>query len=142
MKSSVGCFKNLAACLRHKTVYAVPISLGKFNLINAHRKHLLYKQFVAFHCRGCSVAPLIEYAQDPIFPELQNERGMAVTLDSTSFLKDAAAKKNQQQQQKKNPAKLRVFGHLMEEYIYMLRDQGPTLKHKICSIGNKNDLGN
>ena len=37
---------------------------------NATQKHLLYKQFAAWSCDGCSTAPLTEYIQNPVYQEL------------------------------------------------------------------------
>ena len=35
--------------------------------------HILYKQFVAWNCNGCSIAPLIDYIHNPIYKELPEE---------------------------------------------------------------------
>ena len=40
---------------------------------NLTQKHLLYKQFVAWACDGCSVAPLTDYINNPIYQELVDE---------------------------------------------------------------------
>ena len=45
----------------------------KYSIDNLTQKHLLYKQFVAWHCNGSSVAPLTDYMDNPIFRELPNE---------------------------------------------------------------------
>ena len=34
---------------------------------------MLYKQFVAWHCKGSSVAPLTDYMDNPIYRELPDE---------------------------------------------------------------------
>ena len=45
----------------------------KYNIDNLTQKHLLYKQFVAWNCNGSSVAPLVDYMDNPIYRELPNE---------------------------------------------------------------------
>ena len=40
---------------------------------NLTQKNLLYKQFVAWACDGCSVAPLTDYINNPIYQELIDE---------------------------------------------------------------------
>ena len=34
---------------------------------------MLYKQFVAWNCNGCSIAPLTDYIHNPIYQELPEE---------------------------------------------------------------------
>ena len=34
------------------------------------RRHWLYKQFVAFVCNGCTIAPLTDYANYPTYQDL------------------------------------------------------------------------
>ena len=45
----------------------------KYSIDNLTQKHLLYKQFVAWNCNGSSVAPLVDYMDNPIYRELPNE---------------------------------------------------------------------
>ena len=45
----------------------------KYDMDNLTQKHLLYKQFVAWACEGCSVAPLTDYINNPIYQELVDE---------------------------------------------------------------------
>ena len=45
----------------------------KCSIDNLTQKHLLYKQFVAWNCNGSSVAPLIDYMDNPIYKELPDE---------------------------------------------------------------------
>ena len=40
---------------------------------NDLQKHLLYKQFVAWHTTGCSTAPLTDFVSNPIFQKLKDE---------------------------------------------------------------------
>ena len=46
---------------------------NKYFIDNATREHLLYKQFVAWSCGGCSVAPLTNYIHNPAYQELIEE---------------------------------------------------------------------
>ena len=45
----------------------------KYDIDNLTQKHLLYKQFVAWSCNGCSTAPLTDYINNPIYQELIDE---------------------------------------------------------------------
>ena len=45
----------------------------KYSINNLTQEHLLYKQFVAWHCNGSSVAPLVDYMDNPIYRELPDE---------------------------------------------------------------------
>ena len=42
----------------------------KFDTSDAHDKYLLYTQFLAWYCKGSSIAPLSDYAHNPIFQEM------------------------------------------------------------------------
>ena len=71
----------------------------EFGLIDADHKHLLYRQFLTFHCKVGSIAPYIEYVQKPYnsgIAKWKREWGI-VTLYSISLLKDAAAKKKKKE---------------------------------------------
>ena len=95
-------------------------------MIDADHKHLLYRQFLTFHCKVGSIAPYFEYAQKHYnsgIAKWKREWGIAI-LYSISLLKDAAAKK------RKKEKKLRVSAHLIGEFIYMLTDKSLPLKHK------------
>ena len=45
----------------------------EYDIDNLTQKHLLYKQFFAWACDGCSVAPLTDYTNNPIYQELISE---------------------------------------------------------------------
>ena len=45
----------------------------KDDVDNSTQKHMLYKQFVAWSCNGCSIALLTDYINDPIYQELLDE---------------------------------------------------------------------
>ena len=42
----------------------------KFNTSNDAQRHMLCKQYVAWHCGGCSAAPISNYVNNPAFKEL------------------------------------------------------------------------
>ena len=46
---------------------------NKYDMDNLTQKHLLYKQFVACACNGCSTAPLTDYINNPVYQELIDE---------------------------------------------------------------------
>ena len=45
----------------------------KDSINNLTQKHLLYKQFVAWSCDGCSVVLIIDYIHNPVYQELTDE---------------------------------------------------------------------
>ena len=45
----------------------------RYDMDNLTQKHLLSKQFVAWACDGCSIAPLTDYINNPIYQELVDE---------------------------------------------------------------------
>ena len=45
----------------------------KYDIDNLTQQYLLYKQFVAWSCNGCSTAPLTNYINSPIYQELIEE---------------------------------------------------------------------
>ena len=45
----------------------------KYDMDNLKQKHLLYKQIVAWACDSCSMAPLTDYINNPIYRELIGE---------------------------------------------------------------------
>ena len=43
--------------------------MTKFDISNDTQKHLLWKQYVAWHCNGYTAAPNSDYINDPVFQE-------------------------------------------------------------------------
>ena len=41
----------------------------KFDTLNDIQKHLLWKQYVAWHCNGYTAAPISDYINNPVFQE-------------------------------------------------------------------------
>ena len=42
----------------------------KYDMVNLTQKHQLYKQFIPWACDSCSIAPLTDYINNPIYQEL------------------------------------------------------------------------
>ena len=53
-------------------VYSLKIE-KKYDVNNLTQRHLLWKQFVAWHYNASSVAPIVDYMKNPIFQELPDE---------------------------------------------------------------------
>ena len=63
------------------------INEKKYSIDNLTQKHLLYKQCVAWNCKGSSVAPLTDYMDNPIFRELPDEEEyFRLKSDETIYL--------------------------------------------------------
>ena len=58
----------------------------KYSINNLTQKHLLYEQFVAWHCNGSSVAPLTDYMDNPIYRELPDEEYFGLKSDERVYL--------------------------------------------------------
>ena len=113
------------------------------------QKHLLYKQFVAWACDGCSVAPLTDYICNPIYQELIDENQYSGNASDEKLYLDLRARSGYTNEAEKlerndskislgifhkNPAtkkvKLRIWAHSVGEYLYILTRSGLTLRHK------------
>ena len=120
----------------------------KFDLADAHDKYLLYSQFVAWYCKGLSIAPLLDCAHNPtcqklptmsecftsadenLFVDLRREKGYTneikklnrdnSDLSVTIMLKNAAAKK----------MRLRVIGYYQDEHLNLLSHNGLNINYK------------
>ena len=46
------------------------INMMKFDISNDKQKHMLWKQYVAWHCNGYTTAPISDYINNPVFQEL------------------------------------------------------------------------
>ena len=130
----------------------------KHSIDNLTQKHLLYKQFVAWHCNGSSVAPLVDYIDNPIYRELPNEEEYysiksdeRVYLDlraSSGYIKEAeklernGSKINLEITLKaaaKFNLRVRVWAYSLSEYLYVLSKNGLTLKHRTYAINQSDD---
>ena len=119
----------------------------KYDISNNTQKHLLFKQFVAWSCDGCSIAPLTDCINNPIciiqyfnssdervYLDLRASYGCTKEMEKLERniskltlkikLKNVVAKKH----------RLRIRGHTIGEYLYILAKDGLTLQHKTYSI--------
>ena len=67
------CWKADKICRIRQHIRGLQRNTKKFDTSNNTQKFLLYKQFVAWHCNGCRIAPLTEYENNPIFQELPDK---------------------------------------------------------------------
>ena len=130
----------------------------KYSIDNLTQKHLLYKQFVAWHYNGSSVAPLTDYMDNPIFRELPDEdeyfslkSDERVYLDlraSSGYVKEAEklerndSKINLEitlKEVAKYNLRVRVWAYSLSEYLYVLSKSGLTLKHGTYAINQSDD---
>ena len=130
----------------------------KYSIDNLTQKHLLYKQFVALHCNGSSVAPLVDYIDNPIYRELSSEddyyaktsdeRVYLVLRASSGYVKEA--EKLERNDSKINlkitlsaaaqyNLRVRVWAYSLSEYQYVLSKNGLTLKHRTYAINQSDD---
>ena len=135
-----------------------PFNSVKFNISDTHNKYLLYTQFVAWYCKGSSIALLPDYAHNPVFQELPIQKQYFTTPDEKIFidlrrrkgytneieklnrddsdlsititLKNAAAKK----------MRLRVTGYYQGEYLYSLSNEGPIMNYKEYSVNKQKSI--
>ena len=130
----------------------------KYSINNLTQKNLLYKQFVAWHCNGSSVAPLVDYIDNPIYQELPNEEEYySIKSDERMYLDLRAssgyvkeAEKLERNDSKINleiilkaaakfNLKVRVWAYSLSEYLYVLSKNGLTLKHRTYAINQSDD---
>ena len=130
----------------------------KYSIDNLTQKHLLYKQFVAWHCNGSSVAPLVDYMDNPIYRELPNEKEYySLKSDERVYLDLTASSGYIRETEKleRNDSKInleltlkeaakynlrvRVWAYSLSEYLYVLSKSGLTLKHRTYAINQSDD---
>ena len=119
---------------------------------------MLYKQFLAWSCNGSSVAPVSDYVDNPIFPELPDqERYFKAKSDERIYLDLRAssgyvkeAEKLERNDSKinlqitlKNAAdfnlRVRIWAYSLSEYLYVLSKSGLTLKHRTYTINQSDE---
>ena len=121
----------------------------KHGMDNLMQKHLLYKQFVAWACNGCSTGPMTDYINNPVYKKLIDESDYdgvksdeRVYLDlraSAGYTKDTEklerndSKINLSIQLEKvatHKLRLRIWAFSLGEYLCILLRQGLTLHHR------------
>ena len=140
------------------TTYSLTGQL-EYNVSNEDDKHWLYHMSVAYHCEGCSAAPLTQYKNNEIKQELTKEKDYfgddsderlyidmtrskrytdeleKLTRDDggvtlTIKLKKAAEKK----------MRLRVIAYSQVEYWYTSTNKGSTMTYKDDSIAKDDEI--
>ena len=117
----------------------------------------MYKQFVAWSCNGCSIAPLTDYINNPIYQELPKESECFSTRDERIYLDLKASYGYTREMEKlerndsrlnlkiqlKNLAtkklRIRIWGYLMVECLYIMAKDSLTIQHKTYSIASEDD---
>ena len=116
---------------------------------NLTQKYLLYKQFVAWACDDCSVAPLTNYINNPIYQELIDEDKYDGNASDKRIYLDLWASPeylNEAEKLERNDSRInlgivlkdtakkklrpRIWAHSIGEYLYILTRSGLTLRHK------------
>ena len=130
----------------------------KYHMDNLTQKYMLYKQFVAWCCNGCSTAPMTDYINNPIYQELIGENAYDGNKSNKRIYLDLKASSGYTTEARKlerNDSKiglniilkssaatklrLRIWAHSIGEYLYVLSRSGLTLRHKTYSISQKDD---
>ena len=113
--------------------------------MNLTQKHLLYIQFVAWHCNGSSVAPLTDYMDNPIYRELPDEEEYfrlksdeRVYLDlraSSGYVKEAEKLERNNskinlmitfKEASKYNLRVKIWAYSLSEYLYVFSKSGLT----------------
>ena len=58
----------------------------KFDTSDSHDKFLLYSQFVSWYCKGSSIAPFSDYANNPIYQEPPSQSNYFRSADEKIFI--------------------------------------------------------
>ena len=125
----------------------------KFETDNDLQKHLLWKQYLAWHTNGYLTAPVTDFMKNPIAQELKKENEyfsdkfderLYVDLRPSHGYTDELEKSIRNDSKmtvtiktKKSLAKkmrLRVWGYTNGEYIYLQHDGSLTLKYKTYTL--------
>ena len=83
----------------------------KFDTSNDTQKHLLWKQYAAWHCNGYTAAPISDYINNPVFQELLLETDYCGSeLDERVYidLRDSLSYKEEIGKPSRNDSKLNV----------------------------------
>ena len=121
----------------------------KFDTDNDLQKPLLWKQYLAWHTNGCSTAPVTDFMNNPIAQELKKENEyFSNKFDERLYidLRPSHGYTDELEKPTRNDSKmtitietktslakkmrLRVWGYINGEYIYLQHDGSLTLKYK------------
>ena len=105
---------------------------------NATQKYLLYKQFVAWNCDRCTVAPFTDCLRSLVYQEFIKEQEYFKNMSNeiNIFIPKYECRTNKMAKSEQNKKKislyinlknaatkklrLRMWGHAVEEYLYVL----------------------
>ena len=96
----------------------------KNDIDNPTHKYLLYKQFVAWSCNGCSSDPLTGYINNPVYQELihENDYNGAWTDERVYLaLRASAGYTSEEEKLEKNDSKINLFIQLKNSAIKKCR---------------------
>ena len=125
------------------------INTMKFDTSNNTQKHMLWMQYVAWHCNGYSRAPVSDYINNPVFQELflhESKYFDKVYIDLQDSLGYTSEMEKPSQNNSKLTAtvelkhalmhkmRLRVWGYSNSAYLYMAVNDSLTLKYKTYTI--------
>ena len=83
----------------------------KTDISNDTQKHLLWKQYVAWHCNGYTAVPIFDYINNPVFQELVLELDYFTTKSDDKIyidLQDSLGYTDRIEKPSSNDAKLNV----------------------------------
>ena len=111
----------------------------------------MFEQFVAWNCNGCSVAPLTDYINNPIYQELPTSSDERIYIN----LRASYGYTKEMQKLERNDSKLtlkielkstatkkyrlRVWGYSRDELLYILVKDGLTLECKTYSMTSEDN---
>ena len=114
----------------------------KFNTSDLHDKFLLHNQFMAWYCKGCSNAPLYDYANNPVFQESPTRSEYVTSAHEKIFIDLRRGKGYTNEIENMNrddseltitiqfkvPAekkmRLRATGYYQDDYLYSIKSRG------------------
>ena len=130
----------------------------KFDINNDTQKHLLWKQYIVWHCDGYTNAPVSDYINNSMFQELLPENIYKANISDKSVYIDFRVNlgyTNEMERPSRNNSKLkltietkilltkkmrlRVWGYTNGEYLYILHDGNLMLKYKTYTIKSLDD---
>ena len=119
----------------------------------------MYEVFVAYHCDGCSIAPLTQYKNNEIKQELTKEKDYFSSKSDERLYIDTRRSKGCTDELEKltrddggvnlsiklkaaatKKTRLRVIAYSQSEYWYANTNKGYIMSYKDYSIGKNDDI--
>ena len=109
----------------------------KFDLTDEHDKHIMYSAFIEWICNGLSIAPLSDYAHNPIYQERTRKDKYFTSSDERLYIDLRRSKAHNGKSERVNcndsdltitielknaltkKMRLRVTGYYQGKYIYI-----------------------